>query len=559
MKKRPFVIAGIVIVVLILIILSLPLFINANQFRPRIEAALESSLGRNVQIGNISLSIFSGGVTIQDVSISDDPAFSQSAFLQAKDLKAGVNLIPLVFSKKLEVRSFTVDQPVVTLLKSQSGVWNFASLGRGAAANAPAANATGTTPAANETSSTADFSVQKLKIANGKIIVSTPRSKARPSVYENVNVDVSDLSYTSQFPFTLTATGPGGSALKLAGKAGPMDRADASATPLQAKIDIEHLNLASTGFLDPSAGIAGILNFTGDLASDGHQMTSKGTVKAQGLKLASNGSPASVPVDIDYSAQYQMKGQNGLVQQGDVHIGKALARLTGTYDASGQAITVRMKLVGQTMPVSDLEGVLSAVGVTLPSGASLKGGTLDANLTLTGPVDKLDIEGPVNLSNTKLAGFSLGSKLTAIQSFMGHAKSSGSDTDIQTLSMNLRVDPSTTHADNLKLVVPSIGTITGTADVSAAGKLNGKMLAQLANGASNPVGQLTSRFSPLAGGNAQSSGIPFLIEGTTKAPIFLPDAAGMVKGLIKGPTGAASSNPAAGALQGLFGKKKPPR
>ncbi|MGH9829070.1 MAG: hypothetical protein ACREDR_38110, partial [Blastocatellia bacterium] len=388
---------------------------------------------------------------------------------------------------------------------------------------------------------------------------STPRSKAKPSVYENVNLNISDLSYTSQFPFTLTATGPGGSALKLDGKAGPIDRTDTSATPLQAKIDVEHLNLATTGFIDPSAGIGGMLNFTGDLASDGRQVTSKGNVKATGLKVARNGSPASVPVNVDYSAQYQMKGQNGLLQQGDIHIGKALARLTGAYDVSGEATTVQMKLAGQNMPVSDLEGVLPAVGVALPSGASLKGGTLDANLVVTGPVDKLNVAGPVNLSNTKLAGFSLGSKLTAIQSFMGHAKSSGSDTDIQTLSMNLRVDPSATHADNLKLVVPSIGTITGTADVSATGQLRGKMLARLGNGAANPVGQLTSRFSPLGGGSAQSSGIPFLIEGTTKAPIFLPDAAGMVKGLIKGQTGAPSSNPAAGALQGLFGKKKPPR
>ena len=62
----------------------------------------------------------------------------------------------------------------------------------------------------------------------------------------------------------------------------------------------------------------------------------------------------------------------------------------------------------------DLEGVLPAVGVTLPSGASLKTGTLDTTLAISGPVDKLTITGPVNLANAQLAGFNLKSKLGAL-------------------------------------------------------------------------------------------------------------------------------------------------
>ncbi len=56
------------------------------------------------------------------------------------------------------------------------------------------------------------------------------------------------------------------------------------------------------------------------------------------------------------------------------------------------------------MPASDLESVLPAVGVTLPSGASLKEGAMNVNFTIAGPVDKLVTSGPVKLSNGKLAG-----------------------------------------------------------------------------------------------------------------------------------------------------------
>jgi AsmA protein len=78
-----------------------------------------------------------------------------------------------------------------------------------------------------------------------------------------------------------------------------------------------------------------------------------------------------------------------------------------------------MKLNGKGMPVPDLEGMLPAIGVTLPSGASLQTGTLDMTLAIDGPVDKLVITGPINLQNAKLAGFSMLSKLGAIGQFAG--------------------------------------------------------------------------------------------------------------------------------------------
>ena len=101
MKNKPLVIAGVVVAVLLLIALALPLFINANKFKPKLETQLTSALGRKVTIGNISLAIFSGGVTVSDVAIADDPKFSQTPFLTAKELAVGVELMPLIFSKRL--------------------------------------------------------------------------------------------------------------------------------------------------------------------------------------------------------------------------------------------------------------------------------------------------------------------------------------------------------------------------------------------------------------------------------------------------------------------------
>ncbi|HUJ33441.1 MAG TPA: AsmA family protein [Candidatus Acidoferrum sp.] len=542
MARKILIVVGIIVVVLIIAVLALPMFIDANKFKPTLESDLSTSLGRKVAIGNISLSIFSGGVTVDDVSIGDDPAFSQSAFLSAKQLTVGVALLPLIFSQKLEVSSFTITEPQVTLLHSAAGKWNFSSLG---------ANASKTP---SKSSSSTSFSVQRLKISNGTLTVGTAGSSAKTKHYDGVNLDASDLSYTTQFPFELTAKTPGGGSVKLTGKAGPISSSDASLTPLSATVAVDNLDLASTGFIDASSGLGGLVDFNGELNSDGESMTSKGTVKASKIKLAANAKPATVPVNIDYATKYDLKRETGALTEGNVHIGKALATLTGTYDTAGATTSVQMKLEGKAMPVPDLEGVLPAVGVTLPSGASLQSGTLDTTLAISGPVDKLVIAGPVNLSDAKLAGFNLLGKLGALGSFAGmKGGNTGSDTEIQTLSASVRVDAEGTHFQNLNLVVPSIGTITGDGNVSPAGQLDCKMSAKLGS-ANSAAGVMTSALSSFAGGGAKGGGIPFKITGTTSSPVFMPDLGGMAKGVTGTPNNAASA--ASGILGGLLKKKK---
>jgi len=538
--KKTLTIIGIVVVVLLLIAVILPHVIDVNHFKPTIESQVSEALGRKVEMGDITLSIFSGGVSVDNVVISDDPAFSPSPFLQAKEVKVGVALLPLIFSKTLEVRSFTVTDPQVSLLRSPSGVWNFSSMGAG-----------GTKQKSASPSAPANFSVEKLAITNGTIVVGTTGSHQKTQTYQNVDLEASDLSYTTQFPFKFSAKTPGDGSVKLDGKAGPIDATDAALTPLDAGVEVKNFDVSAAGVVDPAMGFGGVIDFTGNISSDGKAMNSKGSLKANKLKLKPAGSPASVAVDVDYDTAYDLKKQAGTLSKGDVHIGKALAHLTGTYDIAGASPSLNMKMNGQGMPINDLEGLLPAAAVRLPPGASLRSGSLDLTLAINGPVDKLVITGPIKLTDGKMGGFNLKSKLGALSSFTGLGGKGGSgdsDTEIQTLRADLHVDPSNTEASNLDIVVPSIGTVVGTANVSATGQLNCKMSAKLA-GAMGSVMTL---------GNKNSNGVPFTITGTTSNPIFLPDVGGMAgsmaKGAVAAPEGAAKA--ATGALGGLFGKKK---
>ena len=562
MKKLAWILGGIIILIVIGI-LVLPFLIDGNQFRPRIESSLTAAMNRKVEIGNISLSIFSGGAVVDNISIADDPAFSHDPFLKAASVKVGVELMPLIFSKQLHVTAFTIEGPQVNLLRSPKGTWNYSTLGATSSNSAPNSSNSAAPPAKDAGNSGMDLSVQKLTIESGKLMVGNTGANAKMHEYDDVKFEATDLSYTSQFPFTFSAKVPGNGAIKLDGKAGPLDRNDMQETPLSANLDVKGLDLASTGFADPTSGLAGVIDFTGTLISDGKNLNAKGSVNANKLQLVPGGSPARVPVTVQFETDYAMKPQTGALKQGDVHLGKAFAQLTGTFNASGEVAAIQMKLAGQNMPAADLEGVLPALGVTLPSGASLQTGALSANLTISGPVNRLVTTGPINLSNAKLAGFSLGSKLGGLAAFTGLSNKSGADTTIQTLSSQLRVAPEGIRADNLNLVVEGIGTITGNGTISADHALNFKMLAKLSGISQSPIGALAGIAGMAGLGGKQgiaagmaSNGIPFTIQGTTSNPTFVPDIAGLAKGLGTNAASPSQQN-LGGILGGLLKGKKP--
>ena len=91
------------LVLLLLAVAALPFLIDPNTFRPMLEARLSQALGREVKLGELKLSILSGSVTANDLSIADDPAYSRTPFVQAKSLAIGVEVWPLITSRQLHV------------------------------------------------------------------------------------------------------------------------------------------------------------------------------------------------------------------------------------------------------------------------------------------------------------------------------------------------------------------------------------------------------------------------------------------------------------------------
>jgi AsmA protein len=486
-------------------------------------------------LGDLKLSILSGSVTANDLSIADDPAYSRTPFVQAKSLAIGVELWPLIASRQLHVIGLSIDQPAIALIQSPNGDWNFSKLGAARSAAAPA------TPAPDSASKTPmDLSVKLVKITGGRFSLGKTTGHSKPLVLEDVNIEVHDFAPTSAFPFTFATKVAGGGTIKLDGKVGPLDSVDVAASPLTASFDVDKLDLAGTGVLQSAPAIAGLIGFHAALESNGKSAHIQGKLKGEKLKLAKDGTPANRPVEFDFTLDHNLRNRSGQLHRGDIRIGSAAAHLTGTYADEGETTALKMNLDGPKMPVPELAAMLPAMGVVLPNGSSLEGGTASIKLALQGPLERLVTTGTLSLDNTKLAHFDIGKKMAAIEKFAG--MKGGPDTEIQTLGARVRVAPEGVTADDLQLIVPAIGTLEGRGTSSPAHVLDFKMRATV---------HTSGLLAPVGG-----TPIPFTVQGPATDPVFRPDMKSLAKEEIKRVVTPDNVGKAAGFVRGLLGGGK---
>jgi AsmA protein len=737
---------GAVVALVLLVAVCLPLFLNADSFRTKIESTLTKSLGRKVSIGKLELSVWSGGLIATNASVADDPAFSTQPFIQADSVKIGVEILPLILSKQLHIRGFSLVSPKVQLLRAANGTWNYSTIGKSAptaqdaetkqtfpdltvghvtvengrftvgtqpAAGAPAAaparvydqvnlevkdfgfrnsfpftvsahlpgdgtvNLSGTAGPINQQDASAtpfsgnlelkhidplaagfvdasdgvtglvndmvldaswngqqmhvtklevdspnltvvrsnapkpptpaganpegttmleNLSVDSAQIKNGSVTLKTT-GQPGAAVYQQLNAQISNVTPKTSSPFTVSGQLPGGGSMSANGKVGPFNQANNAATPLDAQVTLKHVELGSSGLLPPDAGIGGTADLQAQVQSNGQTLNATGTTQIAGIKLAKDGQPSAKPVQVQFAIAQNEQAMTGEVQKATFTVGRAVINTSGTYQSSGPTTAINLKVNGDGVPIDEIVAFLPALGVRLPQGSQLKGGTLTTALTVSGSSANPVISGPVRLNNTQLAGFDLGSKLQTLSQLTGGRMGSatGSGTNIRSLSMNIREAGGGIQTDNVALDVTGVGTATGAGSVSAAGALNYNVVLKLtglaggASGSNAPaasgaggkaalLGGLAGMIPGGAGGAAGlgsigglaggllKNGIPVAIGGTTSNPTFTPNMRGLAAGVGAGAgqqllngkgnskQNGTQSNPLGNALGGLLNR-----
>jgi AsmA protein len=525
------VLIGTLVVVIVLVVSGVAalLLVDANHFRPQIQSTLSQALGREVTLGKLHVSVWSGSLDADDIRIGDDPAFGKQAFVSAQSLELGVRLWPLLARRELHITSLTLDRPSVRLLQNRAGDWNFATFG-GGDAPAPASPPSGasTRPLA--------FSVDKLRIVDGSIELTRAVGGARS--YQKVQLSADHVGMGAAFPFSMSAAIAGGGTLQLDGKLGPWNAGNAVLTPVDAHLAMHGLDLVGAGLMNSGDGVGGVLDIDTRIDSAKGVLHSKGRIDASRLKLVAAGSPSPQPIRIDYQASYQLASGRGRI--GDTTLGTGASRLavSGNFDNRPKVMRLDLRLSGKQLPVDDLQPLLPVFGVVLPKDSRLSGGSVGVDLRAQGPLDELVISGPVTLDNSRLAGYSLGSKLGGALSLAGIK--APKDTVIRHAAATLKISPSGIHAEPANAEIVDLGSLAGKGGMAADGKLDFRMLVKLdqaiAGGGQDAGGLLgNSKAGRLLGGvlgGTSEQGIGVHITGTASAPAFKLDPSA-VAGLLK--------------------------
>ena len=298
---------GAVVVVLLAVT---PFLIPVNQFRPAIEQKASAALGRKVELGRLSLSLSNRSLSAETLAVGDDPTFGTWPFLTAKGVTVGVELLPLMLFRSVNVTSIAIEHPEVTLIRNSAGHWNFSSLGSVAKPSS-------------------GFSFKKLELNDGRILVG---SKTERRTYDRANITVWDVSLASVSPVIATAALPGGGTFRLAGTVGPVNRSDAALTPLDATVAIGKFNLATTGLLDPSAGLVGLLDLKATIASKRGEAEVAGSATLSNVLLVGGGSPASQPVVVEFNTKYNLQKHSGSLNPSTLRLAGAASSTSERVD-----------------------------------------------------------------------------------------------------------------------------------------------------------------------------------------------------------------------------------
>jgi AsmA protein len=133
------IVVGAVIALIAVALLAVRLFVDPNDYKPRIAVAVKNGTGRELKLeGAIKLSVFPWiALELGPAALGNPPGFSEQPFVSFQHASVRVKLLPLL-SRRLEVGRVEVDGLDLKLLKNPQGKGNWEGFGR-SQESAPAA------------------------------------------------------------------------------------------------------------------------------------------------------------------------------------------------------------------------------------------------------------------------------------------------------------------------------------------------------------------------------------------------------------------------------------
>ncbi|MGA1864434.1 MAG: AsmA family protein [bacterium] len=204
--KKAFKILGIIfaifIVLVIIAFILARVFITPERVRALLVDQLAKNLNREVEIQDLSVSIFKG-ISVDGFKVSESPAFKEGTFISSKKFLLRYKLLPLL-KKQLSISTIVLEEPYLNIIRKPDGSFNFSDLLKPATAGKEKEPSI---PEKKQPSKIAAFGllVSKARLKDGEIDFVDYSAEDMSFKVHNLNLDVSGISPVSPIDISCSA------------------------------------------------------------------------------------------------------------------------------------------------------------------------------------------------------------------------------------------------------------------------------------------------------------------------------------------------------------------
>ncbi len=254
------IIGGGLVVLIILILLVAPLFIDENKFKPLLENKVSEATGRPFTVGDdVRFGLFPMAyVAFSDLKLGNPSGFGDTGFVSLKSFEIQMKLLPLL-SRNVQIKRFILSEPHIFLIKSKSGATNWS------VQQPPAGGGTDNRPKPEAHPDAGavglpieSLEVDRFEVRNGSLTWIDQTSGAQKTI-SDLDLALNNVSFEQPVQVSLSAR-VDGHPVSFSGSVGPVGKGFSSqAIPLDLTLKaLSQLNLTLKGTLAQPADNPGL-------------------------------------------------------------------------------------------------------------------------------------------------------------------------------------------------------------------------------------------------------------------------------------------------------------
>jgi AsmA protein len=386
--KKFFRVTGIIFAILVLLIVVLTvaakILITPERIRAAVLPVAREALHREVDLGEISISLFRG-ITLQNLNVRERDG--KESFIVADRVILRYQFWPLLF-KRVVIDEVRLEAPRIRIERLPDGSFSFSDL-LPADTDIPA-EVTPTPPEPSAASSI-DLLVSEVAIRDGLVVfLDRVVNPTAPLEYKlaGLNVTASDISLQKGFPLSIQAT-INGSPLEVTGNI------NAAARSGQARVRLDDLDVTvfSPYFADQLPGKLGSLKLKLDLTAEGSAdaVATSGRIEMKQIDLvldALKDAPLrEANVSLDYKLKADLAQTRLTIEEAKAVFNGIPLLLSGTVENYAVAPSIDLKAAVTDLDLRQAFAAIPPALVQQVQGLD-PAGTVNLTAHLAGPVDR---------------------------------------------------------------------------------------------------------------------------------------------------------------------------